>query len=1641
MMRNCAVCLVTVLFGALCDAQSIAVSPNVLTLTEGTTDTFDVRMGFAPIADVTISIVASDPMQGSVDRPEIIFTSGNWMVNVRVHATATADKMDDDDQTIQFITTVTSSGDPQYNGLVMDDIQLTALDIDTAGIVTRTDNNAMTKENGGVVNIFLQLLTKPMDDVTFTCTTSDATEAVCTTTTVTFTKFTDDYNVEQYFTITGVDDFLDDGDVAFQITIDSLTGYGSDVKQATTKTLDLNNEDNDVAGWVFDPALGTTLTTYENQILNGAEIRLKLQSEPFDTVTVTARCTDLSEGVMVTSQLVFHPSVWNAYQPIEFKGVDDNVDDGDVQYSIEFFSSVSTDAKYLQANFATYTITNVDDDTAEVSVDKKMILATEDRAGTLDFFVAIKLLTEPTADVTVIMTTQDESEVKLHLAGGGPARRVDLVIPVASYTQTFTVYTSSVDDFIQDGDTQTGITFQVLSVDPKYSKVLDDLTVYVLDNDLAGFTFCSTIVPLSSPCIMNTMLSVTEKTTTTDIYVKLNSEPTHDVFLELSSSDTSEIVVNKFGGLGTTLAFNSQTWDTFQTITVTGVQDILDDGDQVADVLIAISSGDPVYSPIVLGGISVTCVDTDIDECTTGVCNAAYVCNDPDFEDDSLLDFTCTCPPLSYGTTTTGTDTVCFKDECVEKAVECSQVLQACSDPDKSLFVTDDWVCQCILPAVGPDVVMGQTACINDECVAHKDVCTAFQQCVDPDHAQLSAGDWKCDCTTGVGSALNMAATCVYDECTLNTCGPYQECTDLDTYPASLADWICNCTAPHVGLGMASATVCTLNECDITANADICAAMNYQTCTDPTNDADAAQDWVCECVAPAIGLSVTAKVATCLYDECLVQANVDLCKDAVLTQYGGNALIRGHGIGHGYSQTCQDTNTSAQALGEIECVCDAPSLNWATNAPASCNINECELFLAASVPQITHAKHCENNAQLCVDPNTETNDLSSEDDWYCQCSYPSRGDIVPMTVTQCTLDECWYNEAVCTSVGQTCVDLHTSPTNTSNWGCNCTDPEVGFNLTLPAVCQLDECQFQRHICEAQNQMCVDANNASTSRDDWECRCVDAQNPQYTGSAVRAPAVCIIDECITVPCGPNQLCFDPDKNRTALGDFYCECDHPYLGDTNTGAGAICRKDECAIVAQNKTCTDVGQRCSDPSEVDNDWTCSCVHPYVGDPRVRLMALCVFDECTDDNINICAKNNQVCRDPLNTVSGTWQCECASPYQGAPTKLGLAECFLDECSIPENKRVCFDARQNCVDNSNSTERDWACVCLLPAVGTATASVASCIVDQCAQPQNVCGPNQACVQVGRQWKCVCRLPFEGENFGGPATCAVDGCADANKQFCESAGQQCSSTTTQADWSCVCVAPSFGAPRNLGLASCQIDECIGNTICAENSQICSDDKIVGNLNNWQCLCNAPAKGAATANLAVCTLDECLGNTVCFAAGQDCIDPTPTPASTGDWVCSCRAPLKATSVAQAVGDCTLNERECGIPEVLATCTSQGQLCVDANDTPDNWQCVCTGAVTGSQTMGAATCVNTSQLNSAGENVSDDDDDSGFPWLYVILPLALVLIIGALFACVYRTKRDKDQPQEDLSKSPATPTRSAYKTLGEEVVCKQSRLSHI
>ena len=286
--------------------------------------------------------------------------------------------------------------------------------------------------------------------------------------------------------------------------------------------------------------------------------------------------------------MTFTAGNWNTPQTVTVTGVNDDLDDGDVAYTIVTAAATSTDANYNGLNAADVSVTNTDNDTAGITVSPTSGLVTTEAGGTATFTIVLN--TQPTANVTIGLTSSDTTE--------GTVSPASVTFTAANWNTPQTVTVTGVDDDLDDGDVAyTIVTAAATSTDANYNGLnAADVSVTNTDNDTAGIT----VSPTSG-------LMTTEAGGTATFTIVLNTQPTANVTIGLSSSDTTEGTVAP-----ASVTFTAGNWNTPQTVTVTGVNDDLDDGDVAYTIVTAAAtSTDANYNGLNAADVSVTNTDND----------------------------------------------------------------------------------------------------------------------------------------------------------------------------------------------------------------------------------------------------------------------------------------------------------------------------------------------------------------------------------------------------------------------------------------------------------------------------------------------------------------------------------------------------------------------------------------------------------------------------------------------------------------------------------------------------------------------------------------------------------------------------------------------------------------------------------------------------------------------------------------------------------------------------------------------------------------------------------------------------------------------------------------------------------------------
>lgn len=228
-----------------------------------------------------------------------------------------------------------------------------------------------------------------------------------------------------------------------------------------------------------------------------------------------------------------------------------------------------------------------------LAINKTSLLLNE--SGTTDSFTLV-LTSKPTANVYVTVRSLDETE-------GKPTTSTFVFTP-SNWNVAQTVTVGGVDDSLYDGDRVYFMKMKSTSADVNYNFGESEnpyVRATTVDNE--GITG-STGTP--GVTVSKKWLYVNESGTSDTFAVVLQSKPTANVTINVYSTLEREGTLNK-----SVLTFTPSNWNVAQTVTLTGVDDTIEDGDSVYFVKMSAVSADGSYDKISIPYLRAKTYDND----------------------------------------------------------------------------------------------------------------------------------------------------------------------------------------------------------------------------------------------------------------------------------------------------------------------------------------------------------------------------------------------------------------------------------------------------------------------------------------------------------------------------------------------------------------------------------------------------------------------------------------------------------------------------------------------------------------------------------------------------------------------------------------------------------------------------------------------------------------------------------------------------------------------------------------------------------------------------------------------------------------------------------------------------------------------
>ena len=582
------------------DTAGIALSKTTLAVDEDAgTATYTVALATKPTADVAVTVSSEDYDAAKVSVGEgtpgetvtLTFTAANWNTPQTVKVTGVNDDIDDaSDRTATISHKAGNTGG--YTG-VTKDLTVTLTDDDEAGIVL--DPTTLTvDEDAGTATYEVKLSSEPTAAVTVTVTSGDTDAATVSPASLTFEV--DDTNSKKW-----------DTDQTVTVTLKD-----DDIDNATDRTATISHSANDAGGYDdVEKNLRVTLTDDDTKGVSfskssvtvaeaggRASYDVVLDSEPTGTVTMTVTSGDTDVATVSPASLTFEPDdtnnkKWDDKQTVTVTGVDDAVDNPSDR-TTNMTHTVSG-ADYGSVTAAGVAVTVTDDETKGIVLTPASLTEDED-AGTATY--KVKLASEPTGTVTVSVTSGATASATV-----SPASLTFEVDDTngKKWDTDQTVTVTLKDDKIDNATDRTATISHSANDAGGYTGVTKDLEVTLTDDDTKGVT------------VSETELTVAEAGTgnTATYTVVLDSEPTGTVTVAVASDAPANATVSPASLEFEVDDTNSKKWDDPQTVTVTGVDDDIDNAGDKREVTIShtVKGGD--YEDFLAGSVAVDVTDDD----------------------------------------------------------------------------------------------------------------------------------------------------------------------------------------------------------------------------------------------------------------------------------------------------------------------------------------------------------------------------------------------------------------------------------------------------------------------------------------------------------------------------------------------------------------------------------------------------------------------------------------------------------------------------------------------------------------------------------------------------------------------------------------------------------------------------------------------------------------------------------------------------------------------------------------------------------------------------------------------------------------------------------------------------------------------
>jgi hypothetical protein len=319
---------------------------------------FTISLNSQPTANVIIPISSTMPGEVSFSSSSIIFTPSNWNIAQVVTLSGVMDNATDGNQSFTITLSLPTTTDSVYATLDPADQNGGSCDNDAVAVkivACRAVNNPSTSENGGTAYYYIILSQAPTANVTIPVSSSNTAEGTVSAANVVMTAANwNQFLPSNLITVTGVNDFLYDGDITYSVVLGAATSVDAFFNTVDPADFTLVNSDNEVYFTV------SAISGNTSEAGTPRTFTIVLPSLPTGNVTFTLSSSNTAEGTVTPTNITFTTGNWNLAQTITVTGIDDNVADGNQTFNINSTVATSADLRYNGKTPASVSVTNLD---------------------------------------------------------------------------------------------------------------------------------------------------------------------------------------------------------------------------------------------------------------------------------------------------------------------------------------------------------------------------------------------------------------------------------------------------------------------------------------------------------------------------------------------------------------------------------------------------------------------------------------------------------------------------------------------------------------------------------------------------------------------------------------------------------------------------------------------------------------------------------------------------------------------------------------------------------------------------------------------------------------------------------------------------------------------------------------------------------------------------------------------------------------------------------------------------------------------------------------------------------------------------------------------------------------------------------